>query len=322
MKPDELLRSRRSDWERLSALVSRAQRDVRQLEPADLAALSRLYRATAADLALARRDFPHHQVTQYLNQLVATAHAVIYQSEPLALERLKRFFLAGFPQTFRRTLPFFVVATALFVVPALIVGLVTSWNPEASRWLLPAQVQQLLPLIEQRELWTTIPVEQRPYASAFIMRNNIQVIFLAFGGGVLLGLLTLYIMVSNGLLIGGLTGLTHHYGVGFDLWTFVIGHGVIELTVIFMAGGAGLALGWALINPGLLRRRDALNLAARSAVRIIGGAVPLLVLAGIIEGFISPNEAIPWPVKWAVGLGSGLLLYTYLFLAGREAGSR
>lgn len=320
MKPGELLRARSGDWERLSKLVERAERDVRRLDPGELAALSRLYRATTADLAVARRDFPHHQVTQYLNQLVATAHAIIYQSEPLAMDRLKRFFLAGFPRTFRQTLPFFFLATALFVIPAILVGLVTSWNPDASRWLLPPQVQQLLPLIEQRELWTSIPVEQRPYASAFIMRNNIQVAFLAFGGGVLLGLLTLYIMVTNGLLIGGLTGLTHYYGLSFDLWTFVIGHGVIELSVIFMAGGAGLALGWALIHPGLLRRRDALNLAARSAVRLIGGAVPLLVLAGAIEGFISPNEAIPWPVKWAVGLGSGVLLYAYLFLAGRQDG--
>jgi uncharacterized membrane protein SpoIIM required for sporulation len=179
-------------------------------------------------------------------------------------------------------------------------------------------VQDLIPLIEEQELWTEIPVEERPYTSAFIMRNNIQVTFMAFSGGMLAGLLTVYIMLLNGVLIGGLTGLTVHYGVGFELWTFVIGHGVIELTVIFMAGAAGLLIGWSMIRPGLLRRRDSLRLAAQKAVRLLIGAAPLLIVAGLIEGFISPNELLPWPVKWSVGIGSGILLYSYLFLAGRR----
>jgi uncharacterized membrane protein SpoIIM required for sporulation len=115
-----------------------------------------------------------------------------------------------------------------------------------------------------------------------------------------------------------LLGLTTYHGIGFELATFVIGHGVIELTVIFMAGGSGLMLGWALLRPGLMRRRDALALAARKAVQLLGGAVPWLAAAGAIEGFISPNEDLPWMVKWSVGILSGVLMYSYLFFAGRE----
>jgi uncharacterized membrane protein SpoIIM required for sporulation len=141
--------------------------------------------------------------------------------------------------------------------------------------------------------------------------------FLAFGGGMLAGVATLYIMAFNGLLIGGLSGLTAHYGLAGELWTFVIGHGVIELSVIMMAGGAGLRLGWAILHPGEYQRRAALALAANRAVRLMIGTVPLLVVAGMIEGFISPNEFIPAPVKWGVGLLTGALLYSYLLLAGR-----
>jgi uncharacterized membrane protein SpoIIM required for sporulation len=119
-------------------------------------------------------------------------------------------------------------------------------------------------------------------------------------------------------MIGTLTGLTAFHGIGFELWTFVIGHGVIELSVIFMAGGSGLMLGWAILRPGLLRRRDALAQAARKAVYLLLGAVPWLGVAGTIEGFISPNENIAIPVKWVVGIVSGILLYSYLSLAGRE----
>jgi uncharacterized membrane protein SpoIIM required for sporulation len=171
--------------------------------------------------------------------------------------------------------------------------------------------------VEHKELWIDIPVEQRPYTSAFIMQNNIRVSFLAFASGLTAGLLTLWILFMNGLMIGTLTGLTAFHGIGFELWTFVIGHGVIELTIIFIAGGSGLMLGWAILRPGLLRRRDSLAQAARKAVYLLLGAVPWLIVAGGIEGFVSPNENIAIPVKWMVGIGSGIVLYGFL-LAGRE----
>jgi uncharacterized membrane protein SpoIIM required for sporulation len=323
MRADEFYRSRQADWQALSQLLDRTRSGLHRLSPEEVDALGTLYRAVSSDLALAQRDFPGHNVTTYLNQLVARAHAVVYRGEPIAHKRLLRYVTAGFPRAYRQAWPFMLVAALLLIVPALAAGLSTAWNPESARWLLPASAQERIPDIERRELWTDIPVQERPYTSSFIMQNNIQVAFLAFGSGVLAGLPTIYVMVLNGLLLGGITGLTAHYGIGFELWTFVIGHGVVELSVIAIAGGTGLMLGWAVIHPGLLSRRDALTTAARRAIRLVLGCVPLLVLAGTIEGFISPNEAIPWPVKWGVGLGTGALLYAYLLLSGREkAGQR
>jgi len=318
MKADEFYQSRQADWRVLTELLNKGQNDPQQLSPDDINALGRLYRAATSDLALAQRDFPNHRVTIYLNQLVAQTHAVIYRSEPLALKRLWRFATGGFPQVYRETLVFTLVAALMFIIPALGAGLGPAWRPETARWLLPPQAQPLIREIERQELWTNIPINERPYASTFIMKNNIQIAFLAFGSGILAGVFTLWIMIYNGLLLGGITGLTTYHGIGFDLWTFVIGHGVIELSVIFMAGGAGLMLGWAIIHPGLQRRRDTLALAARKAVRLIVGCVPLLVLAGLIEGFISPAETIPWPIKWSIGLGTGILLYSYLLFVGRK----
>jgi uncharacterized membrane protein SpoIIM required for sporulation len=318
MQADQFYQSRQADWKALTQLLDRSQRGLEQLSPEDINALGRLYRAATSDLALAQRDFPNQRVTAYLNQLVARAHAVLYRSEPLAFGRLWRFATTGFPRVYRETLAFTLIAALLLIIPAIVAGVGTAWQPAAARWMLPAETQQLIPTIERKELWTHIPIEERPYASSFIMRNNIQVAFLAFGGGMLAGTFTVWAMVSNGLILGGLTGLTAHYGVGFELWTFVVGHGVIELSVIYIAGGSGLMLGWAILQPGLLRRRDALALAARKAVRLVIGCVPLLVIAGLIEGFISPATSLPWPIHWGVGLGSGVLLYSYLLLAGRE----
>lgn len=318
MNVDKFYQSRQQSWKELSHLLDRCQKDPGRLSPQEIKTIGRLYREVTSDLALAQREFPRHRVTQYLNQLVARGHAVIYQSEPLALRRLKRFVTFTFPHTFRRNGVFIGTAALLLLLPALIAGLLTNWRPEAATWLLPTAVQELIPQIENQELWTDIPLQDRPYVSSFIMQNNIQVSFLAFGGGMTAGLLTVYAMINNGLLLGGLTGLTAHYDVGLELWHFVIGHGVIELTTIFIAGGAGLKVGWAIIHPGLHRRRDAVVVAAQEALILILACVPLLVIAGLIEGFISPNEAIPWPVKWVVGLGTGILLYSYLLLAGRK----
>jgi uncharacterized membrane protein SpoIIM required for sporulation len=322
MRPNELYEVRKISWLKLDGLVRTSQKNIRALSPDQIQDLGRLYRDASSDLAVAQRDFPRHQVTDYLNQLVGRAHAVIYQDEPLQINRLKEFVLRGFPRLFRKTLPFTFIAMLFFLVPALWSAFAIDSSPERARSLLPADVQSLIPIVEHKSLWVNIPIAERPYASTFIMQNNIRVAFLAFASGMTGGLLTLWVLANNGLILGGLTGLTAHYGIGFELWTFVISHGVLELSVIFMAGGSGLMLGWAILHPGLQRRRDALIGAARDAVSLLLGAVPLLLVAGSLEGFLSPAENVVWPVKWAVGIGTGLLLYGYLFLAGRETQKR
>jgi uncharacterized membrane protein SpoIIM required for sporulation len=318
MRVDEFYQSRKGDWETLSRLLDQSQKDMRGLSEAQVRDMARLYRATTSDLALAKRDFPRNEITVYLNQLVARAHAVVYRSEPLALGQLWHFATTGFPRLFRETWIFTFISALFFVLPALASGFSTYIKPEMATLLLPPQAHRLISIVENKELWIDIPVEDRPYASSFIMTNNIRVSFLAFASGLTMGLLTLWVLFLNGLIIGTLTGLTAFHGIGFELWTFVIGHGVIELTIIFIAGGSGLMLGWAILKPSLLRRRDALARAAQKSVYLLLGAVPWLVVAGTIEGFISPSETIAVPIKWAVGLVSGILLYSYLLLAGRE----
>ena len=143
---------------------------------------------------------------------------------------------------------------------------------------------------------------------------------MAFAYGAFFGIGTLYVLVMNGLMIGGVLGVCYRVNpeFGSSLATFMVGHGVIELSCIFIAGGAGLLIGYSLINPGDLTRAQALKKNGLEAARLAIGCACLLVVAGIIEGFLSPSE-LPTFIKIGTGVLSGAAMYSYLLLAGNQS---
>jgi uncharacterized membrane protein SpoIIM required for sporulation len=312
MTVNDFIKLHEKDWQRLHDLTRRARRQA--LGTAEVHELGELYRGAMSDLALARRDYPDHRLTTYLNQLLTQAHNTLYQQDTTDLHRLTQFITQTVPRTFRSTWPFTLTAFLVFIAPALIGFRLASVDPAIAD---PLGLVELRDILANHETWTDIPIEDRPYASTFIMSNNIRVALLAFGGGVLLGLFTVYVLAINGLSIGAILGLAAHYNMDGALLDFIVGHGVVELSVIFIAGGAGLQLGWAILNPGRYTRRDSLAIAARRAVTLAAIGIPLLIMAGLIEGFISPSD-LPSTVKIAVGFGSGALVYAYLLLAGQN----
>ena len=317
MQPEQFIQRKRPAWERLSALLDRAGGGLSALSAEELHELGRLYRGATSDLAVARRDFPRHPVSAYLNGLVARGHGAIYRDSGPRAAALLTFFTHTFPQAFRATWGHTLAAFLMFLLPALAAFAVTFRDPTLASALLPGSE----PIIERiqagEEWWLRINEDGAARSSAEIMTNNIGVAIRAFAGGVLFGVFTLYILAFNGVMMGVVAGAAQRFGFADNLWGFVAAHGVVELSVIFIAGGAGLQLGWALIRPGLLTRRAALVVAGRRAVLLMLGCAPLLAIAGVIEGFISPSP-LPLAVKLAVAAGSGVALLTYLLLAGRE----
>ncbi len=306
MNSSDFVTARQAQWRELERLLNHAG----HLSAPEVNELGRLYRLATSDLAQAQRDFPDQPVTHYLNQLVARAHAWIYRSEPLQWRRLRVFYRSGFPQLYRKLLPYTILAFALFVLPALVAFLVVARETDTIYTLLGSDIETLVNSVEAGELWTDIAPNVRSGAAGLILTNNIQVMFLTFAGSMTAGLLTAGVMISNGLSLGAIFGLLQAHGLSAGLGEFIVAHGVIELSVIFLAGGAGLYMADGLLRPGLLSRREALVQHGAVAVQAILGSVPLLVIAGLIEGFISPS-ALPWWLKAGVGLGSGVLLYAY-----------
>jgi uncharacterized membrane protein SpoIIM required for sporulation len=313
---DQFVAQRKGEWQRLEQLIAIAQRkQVAALPAGEIMEMGYLYRRAVADLAIARRDLPNDRVCVYLNQLVARAHGVVYRPETSEWRRIGDFVRRGFPVQFRESLPFTGAAFLVFLVAAIAGFLAVQLVPSSAGYLVPADV---LSSVKQQQMWTDNSPLPSQLMAGLIMGNNIQVALLAFAGGTLFGLLTFYIVATNGLMLGAIGGICAVYGLSLSLWSFVAPHGVIELTVIFIAGGCGLRIGHALLSPGLHTRTDALRQAAHSVVRLLFGCVPLLVIAGAIEGFVSPS-ILPPAVKLAVGALSAVLLYSYLFLAGRRA---
>lgn len=314
MTRDEFLNKKQPIWSELESALRRTRRyRVNKMSPTQLDRMGYLYRRVTSDLAVARRDFPDDRCVPYLNALASRAHAGIYQSSPLKRSTIRHFFLAGFPALFRSNLRVITPAFLMFVIGFFAAYWIALENQGFAEKLVP---QHLVETIHDKEMWTDVPALQRNLFASFVMTNNIQVAFAAFALGITFMIGTAYILALNGVLIGAVAGLCHVNGLALPLWSFVSPHGYIELTTIFVAGGAGLKMGYALIAPGFLTRKQALTDAAKVAVQLIGGCVVLLVIAGVIEGFISPSS-LPPIVKIGFGFTTGVLLFCYLFLLGR-----
>jgi len=160
-----------------------------------------------------------------------------------------------------------------------------------------------------------------PAMSALIITNNVKVSIIAFAGSVTLGALTVYIIATNGLMLGALGALFTNAGFGRDYWATIAPHGVIELTAIQIAGAAGLLIAAAILNPGRMRRRDLIAANARRAGTLILGVASMLVVAGTIEAFVSPRR-LSEITRIVIGLCTALLLFVYFAFAGQPKEDR
>jgi uncharacterized membrane protein SpoIIM required for sporulation len=307
---EEFIESRRPRWKRLESLILALEKGkARQLNDSDLSDIGRLYREATADLARLQafeKEGSHpEELAVYLNHLVARAHGQIYRTPTPGWAVLWNFLKSTFPKTFRQTAFWTIFALVIFLL-ASIYGF---WAALSDDSFIPLIVSpHIIKQVEQGEVWFDSILAVRPLASSKIMTNNISVTFLAFALGMTFGFGTFFIMVLNGLMLGTVAGLCHLHGLDVPFWSFVLPHGVIELSAIFIAGGAGFLLGTALLVPGDLPRKEALVQKGRQAVRLVLGCVPLLIVAGIVEGFFSPAHISPW-IKF---LMAGLLLALFL----------
>ena len=318
MSSDRFVNQRKGAWQRLEDLLQLLDRmSLRRLRREEVRELGRIYRRTASDLAIARAESRDPRLVGYLNSLVIRAHGRIYRADASeGGHRLWRFFARDFPRAFRRTWGYTALAFAVFLCFNLLAFVAVWLDPEFSELGgIDAYTREVV--FNARTHWWESLNAANQIGSSFIMANNIWVMLRAFALGALFGIGPLYEMARFGVHIGVVLALTFRADFGWDLVSFMVGHGVLELSCVFITAGAGTLFGSALLVPGDLSRADALRLRGREAVKLVAGCLPLLVIAGIIEGFISPSE-LPAALKYGIGLLTGVALYSYLLLVGRE----
>lgn len=317
MTQAEFVERRSPSWQHLDRLLGHIERrGLHGLGGDQILEFGRLYRWVTSDLAFARGHHFEPAIVGYLNRLTARAHARVYASSiPSGNKRFVNFFMQEFPREIRRSWIYVCFCAALTIVSAAVAFNVVSARPSSAYALFPAN---LVPVRIQKSLHDStfaFKPEQSAMISAEIITNNIRVAVVAFAGGMTLGLLTLAILLFNGIMLGVMAALFSNAGFGYDFWATVAPHGVIELAAIQLAGAAGLLLAAGVLHPGRLRRRDALRENGRRAGVLVLGVAAMLLLAGLIEGFFTPLRFAP-PLRIAVGALGAVAFMAYVSLAG------
>lgn len=300
-------------WKHIDQLVTR-QKGRRDSNDGEVRELVSAFRTLSRHLSLARRSLPGSRIARYLEILFARCYDTIYQNPVYVWGEIVRLFRYDIPQAMYELRRPIIFSTTIFVVSAAIGWWLVDTYPELASLFAS---ENMINEVQQGRLWTDdlLNIVPSSVLSFQIMTNNISVTIMAFLAGILYGFGTLYILGLNGLMLGGIFAFTNHYGMAHRLFEFVVAHGMVELSVIVLAGAAGMKMGEALIRPGNQTRQEAFRRAVGVAGKLVAVGAPLLVGAGIIEGYVSPNPE--FSLEQRVLIGSAYWIFMVLLLSGR-----
>ena len=323
MNINEFIDQRKDDWKRLEAIANRFKPGVTpRLSHEELWELGRLYTGAISDLSLLKSsEFiagQGNELAEYLNNLVIRVHTTIYRKHRrFQTRQVADYLLYGFPRAFRAALTYNLLSTAVFVFFGIVGFVLGMTEPGFIDLVVPGHI---IDKVERGQVWFKHLYSIAPLATSALITNNISVTFLIVASGITFGVGTFYLLSLNGLLIGTVAAVCHQHGLSVEFWSFVLPHGSLELSAIFIGGGAGFVIGHALLDPGQYKRTDYLSMRGPLVVGLATGTVPLLIMAGIIEAFFSPS---PLPV-WIKFVFAGMLfsaLVVHLMLSGRGSTS-
>jgi len=311
------LRKNKPLWQELERRAETMSRRGARPQAEDIERFASLHKAASTHLAYFYTHYPNHEAAVHLNKLVAKSHNVLYRDQWSSTETLRAFFRTGLVAILQARSRFIGLAALLMLV-GFVSGFIAVWSdPLHLAGIVPPEYASVDPTKLREDRGDV----ESAYFSAAIMTNNIQVAALAFAGGITLGIGTLYLLVYNGILIGALAAAFHRAGEGYAFWAFIVPHGIIELTAIFIAGGAGLYMGYVIMVPGSFSRKFRFLTAAKESVQLLLGTVPLFVVAGLIEGYVTPAR-LTLEAKYAVAAFTLALLAVYYAYGARKVAER
>lgn len=312
MDVDRFIARNQPSWTRLEELTRSPRR---RLSPGHVAELVQLYQRTSAHLSYARTERADPALLARLTRLVAAAAGLLYGSRSRSVAGLLRFFTVSFPVAVWRARRFVVVSAFLLLGPAVVMGAWLATSDAALDAAGPAAVREAYVEEDFEAYYSSAPAAQ--FATEVTV-NNIQVAIIAFAAGALLCVVTGYILVVNGAQVGMAAGMFAAAGEQAKFYGLILPHGALELSAVIVAGAAGLALGWTIVAPGDRPRSTALAEEGRRAGAIVLGLFLVFVMAGLIEGFVTPS-ALPTPARVGVGVAAAGAFWAYVAVLGRRA---
>ncbi|MBM7542086.1 stage II sporulation protein M [Amphibacillus cookii] len=302
MQLKQFIQQNRQNWQQLEEYIQLFGKNRTKPSHDMIETFDQLYQMATQNLSYSQTFFPDSDVTIHLNQLVSRAHNILYKTEHTSWAQLRTFFSEKFVGLLLEQWRPIIIALLLFALGGLASFVTVAQNPLQLEAILPGMISNVL---SPEQLESNVQANQgsgvAALMSAAIMTNNIQVAILAFAGGITFGILTVYILVYNGIMVGALAGLFWHSSSSYVFWAYIVPHGIIELIAIFIAGGAGLLMGYKLFVPGNYKRSTQLKYHALRSIQLLLGTIPLFVLAGAIEGFITP-AGLTLELKYVVAI--------------------
>ncbi|HNW34245.1 MAG TPA: stage II sporulation protein M [Candidatus Ozemobacteraceae bacterium] len=299
-------------WQRLEEILNHVDGHISgSIDPGRLIELGALYQEALGDLGRARAMGDERQ-QRYLNRLIARAYTHIYRPRESSLLGALSFLPRKFPALVLARQHFIITAFLVFLFSTIIGFLCVGSDSKLIDLVIPESMRSSISRdLADGRAGRDMSQESRAQISMFILTNNIGVSFRAFAYGFFLGIGTIYILIYNGLLLGGLASVYHEAGHSLVFWSLILPHGAIELICVFIAGGAGLILGYSLIDPGSHSRYDWVAHEGKEAAMLVVGAIPMLVIAALIETWVTPAP-LPIPAKYLVA--ALVFLATVLYL--------
>jgi uncharacterized membrane protein SpoIIM required for sporulation len=308
---DSFIEKYRPEWERLDNTTKRGSRGLAKLSGGEITDVVNSYLRVASHLAEVQTRYRDERLERYLNATVSQAHAAIYGAKPASLRGFVGYFGARYRRAIGETRPYILLMAALMVAVALVTTLWISTSREAQAGLIPTAARET---IRRATGERSGGLGLNPGTlSSLILLNNVRVGFLSFALGITLGVGTAWVVIQNSLLLGSLAGAYHAGGKAFEFWSLILPHGLLELVAICIAAGAGIRMGWALVDPKDRSRGDALADEARGAVLVIVGVIPAFIVAAIIEGFLTGTPLLPASLEIAIGAVTAAAYVVLLF---------
>ncbi|WZL74355.1 stage II sporulation protein M [Clostridiaceae bacterium 35-E11] len=288
MKEDLFIAKNHAYWNEFEDLIYVFDKNrIAQLGSDKIERFLYLFRAVSHHLAYVRTHYPKSKLENYLNHLVGTAHHHLYTVRKNPWYDFKNFMIDIFPQKVRQHYLFILSSFFIFFFGMLLSFYMVLQDTSNSLYFIPQKTIDAIDYSFQAKEWD--------YAlmSSMIMVNNITVSLKAFVYGLFFGIGTVYILFLNGCLLGALTALVSINGDLLKYASLILPHGILELTAIFIAGGAGLLLGKALLIPGKYKRIDYVIKSGKEGIYLLLGCILFLVVAALIEGFFTPLSISP-----------------------------